>query len=108
MPRTEKKDVPGGQQQQTGSTSLLDRWKTRGASSDAADWSSVDGRYIAAAAAALGTVGGAIRLGYTRDGGAYAIGVYLGKDSHTDYLKPGESVEDYLRALVENFAPHLL
>lgn len=33
---------------------------------------------------------GAVRFGFTRDGGAAAIGVYVGNDYATEYVRPGE------------------
>lgn len=68
---------------------------------DHADWTAVDGRWLAEAIAAVAARGGALRFGYTRDGGAYAVGVYGDGDKpYTDYIKPGESVEAYLEQLV--------
>lgn len=67
-----------------------------------ADWKSIDGEAISAAISALGSIGGAIRFGYTRDGGAYAIGVYgLEVQPYTDYLRPGDDVSAYLYALAD-------
>jgi hypothetical protein len=41
--------------------------------------------------------GGAIRLGATRDGGAWAIGVYGdGPQPYTEYVKATESLTEYL------------
>lgn len=61
-----------------------------------ADWASVQGAVVVRAVAAVGKVGGALRLGYTRDGGAYAIGIYVGDERETVYVSPGDSVEDVL------------
>jgi len=48
--------------------------------------------------------GGAVRLGKTRDGGAYAIGVYGdGDQPYTDYIRESEEVERYLCELAELF-----
>lgn len=44
--------------------------------------------------------GGAIRLGVTRDKGAWAIGVYGdGPTPYTEYVKPTESLTEYLTDL---------
>lgn len=62
-----------------------------------ADYSGCDARRVLAAVGAICKAGGAVRFGYTRDGGAYAVGVYGDGDKpYTDYLRPGESLEDYL------------
>lgn len=66
-----------------------------------ADWSSVDPRFIRDAIAAVSALGGALRFGYTSDGGAYAVGVYGdGTKPYTEYIRPDESVEGFLEQLV--------
>lgn len=64
-----------------------------------ADWAKVDSREIQDAIAAVAQCGGALRFGYTRDGGAYAVGVYGAGDPYTEYIRPGEDVEAYLRTI---------
>jgi hypothetical protein len=46
-------------------------------------------------------VGGALRLGYSRDGGAYAVGVYGDGDPYTLYHPPEDDI-DALLAKIEN------
>lgn len=62
-----------------------------------ADWSAINGKLIADCIHAIGSKGGALRMGYTRDGGAYAIGVYLDGDQTTEYVRPSEDLEGWLR-----------
>ena len=67
-----------------------------------ADWASVDAEAIRTAISALGSIGGALRCGYTRDGGAYAIGIYgLETQPYTDYLRPGDDISAYLYGLAD-------
>lgn len=67
-----------------------------------ADWKSVDNEAISAAISAIGSIGGALRFGYSRDGGAYAVGVYgLESQPYTDYLRPGDDVSAYLYGLAD-------
>lgn len=48
--------------------------------------------------------GGALRVGTTRDGGAWAFGIYGdGGDPYTDYLRPAEGVAEYLADLGDYF-----
>lgn len=47
--------------------------------------------------------GGALRFGYTRDGGAFAIGVYGDGDPYTVYCSPSESIDSVLRAIRDGF-----
>jgi hypothetical protein len=74
-----------------------------------ADYSKLDGQRCIELIESIAVAGGAIRLGKTRDGGAYAIGVYGdGDQPYTDYLKPNESVIDYLSELAEVFRDQVL
>lgn len=68
-----------------------------------ADFGSVDADLLRRAIATVSLSGGALRFGYTRDGGAYAIGVYSDGNHETDFLRPSDSIEDYLRGLIEDF-----
>ena len=47
--------------------------------------------------------GGAIRLGFTRDGGAYSIGVYGDGAPYTVYCSPSEDPNTILRAIRDGF-----
>lgn len=40
--------------------------------------------------------GGAVRFGYTRDGGAYALGLYYGSEHVTKYCPPDQNVNKFL------------
>ena len=69
-----------------------------------ADWTSASPELIARAIAAVSREGGAIRFGYTRDGGAYAIGIMGDGEPYTEYVRPSESIDEYLAALVEQWS----
>lgn len=58
-----------------------------------ADWGSVDAALLRDAIAAVTRGGAAIRFGYSRDGGAYAIGILDGDDKYTLWAKPAPSDE---------------
>lgn len=46
--------------------------------------------------------GCAIRFGKTRDGGAYAVGIYgVDKEPYTEFLPPGEDPVELLQELVD-------
>lgn len=70
-----------------------------------ADWTGVSSDSLREAIGAVTASGGAIRFGYTRDGGAYAIGILGDGDPYTEYLRPSDDVEGYLRDLAEDFRP---
>jgi len=70
----------------------------RASSGGAVEWAHFD--WIAAIALTEQLVerGGAIRIGKTRDGGAWALGVYMGDDYATEYIRPAE---DFAESMVE-------
>jgi len=68
-----------------------------------ADWSGVDGEIISKAIAAIAGHGGALRLGYTRDGGAYSIGFYGDGEPFTEYVSPNDDIEAYLKGVIEDY-----
>jgi len=68
-----------------------------------ADWSECDGEVLRKAAAAVSKHGGAIRLGYTRDGGAYAIGIYGDGEPFTEYVPPSEDITEFMKGLIEDY-----
>jgi len=68
-----------------------------------ADWASVDGELLRGVIATVAYQGGALRFGYTRDGGAYAIGILGDGEPYTEYVKPNEDINEYLRGLNERW-----
>lgn len=68
----------------------------------AANWGDVSGEELTNAVAWVAACGGALRLGYTRDGGAYAIGIYLDGESETEYVRPDEDMNQWLRDLADD------
>lgn len=61
--------------------------------STSADLETVDWLPLCALIAEMARHGGALRVGYTRDGGAYALGCYMGDDYATEYVRPNEDFE---------------
>lgn len=68
---------------------------------DHADWTKADPKMLSWAVGAVTTAGGAIRFGYTRDGSAYSIGIYLGDDRETVYARPYDDIDSILRQIAE-------
>lgn len=64
-----------------------------------ADWETVDAMVLTRAIAAVSAMGGAIRLGYTRDGGAYALGIYGDGEPFTVYVSPKEDINAELEGI---------
>lgn len=66
-----------------------------------AEWTTATPAFIHALIVAVAKFDGAIRFGRSRDGGAYAIGVYGDGEPWTDYLPGSKSVDDWLEELIE-------
>lgn len=79
---------------------LRDRSSASGA---VADWAQCDGMLLAKFIATVAVDGGAVRFGYTRDGGAYAVGVYGDGEPYTLYISPNEDINDWLRESIEDY-----
>jgi len=69
------------------------------------DLKNVDWLAIIALTSTLCDVGGALRFGLTRDGGAVALGIYLGEDYGTEYIKPDEDFHDACREISRAWLP---
>lgn len=67
------------------------------------DWGGIQADVLRDSIAAAANAGGALRFGYTRDGGAYAVGIYGLGEPYTEYLRPGDDIEDFLKRLVAAF-----
>lgn len=80
------------------------RVKSRKGSGGPADWAEVNAQELLETIGIVAARGGALRFGYTRDGGAYAIGVYGDGQPYTIYVKPSERVEDYLEDIRDGFS----
>lgn len=72
-----------------------------------ADWMNADARTLQQAIAAMAYTGGALRLGYTRDGGAYAVGVYGDGEPYTLYVTPKEDLNAWLEDFIRDVADQL-
>jgi hypothetical protein len=71
-------------------------------SREPANWETVPADAIRDCIVQISSIGGAVRFGYSRDGGAYSIGVYgLDTKPFTDYLRPGDDVPAYLDTLAD-------
>lgn len=70
---------------------------------DHADWVAADSALVRRAIAAVSARGCAIRFGYTRDGGAFCIGIVGDGDPYSEYVRPSEDINSYLTVLAEDF-----
>lgn len=72
---------------------------------EVASWSDQDGQKLIEAIDLVAKLGGAIRLGYTRDGGAFAIGVYGDGEPYTEYCRAGDDIVGLLRDIAADMEP---
>ena len=79
------------------------RRENRG-TAERADWASASPEVVLGAIVAVTNEGAALRFGYTRDGGSYAVGVLDGDSKVTEYVRESEDVNQYLRDLTQDFA----
>jgi hypothetical protein len=68
-----------------------------------ASWIQANGEMLAYCVAAVAQRGGALRLGYTRDGGAFSVGVYGDGEPYTEYVSPKEDINEFLREVAEDW-----
>lgn len=66
-----------------------------------ADWGCANAKSLIDLIQTVATKGGAVRLGYTRDGGAYSVGIYLDDDRETFYCRPSDDLDAFLDDLTE-------
>lgn len=65
-----------------------------------ADWSEANAENIYYLIIVVSKFDGAVRFGRSRDGGAYAIGVYGDGDPWTDYLPGNQDVNEWLLEII--------
>ena len=71
------------------------------ATTDVADWGTVTPNLLVDLCQVVSGLGGAVRIGYTRDGGAYSVGIYLDDDRETFYCRPSDDLNDFVLRLTE-------
>jgi hypothetical protein len=67
----------------------------------AADWGDATDSLLKDVIIAASIVGGAVRFGLSRDGGAYSVGIYLHGDSHTEWMPGNEKVDELLEDILD-------
>lgn len=96
MARGKGTDSKGNSPKANGNAS---RFSSKHRAGENADYGGIDGNVIRAAIESVTAHGGAIRFGYTSDGGAYAVGIYDGDDRFTEYFRSDDGLVNYLRDL---------
>lgn len=68
-----------------------------------ADWSAVNGQLLQQVIANVTSDGGAIRFGYSRDGGTYAVGIYGDGKPFTEFCGDPKNVDEWLEGFRLDF-----
>lgn len=74
--------------------------RRRGRNAEPADWANAAADNLRSAVVAVTRAGCAIRFGYSRDGSAYAVGILGDGDPYTEWVRPGEDINEWLTELV--------
>ena len=69
----------------------------------AADWASANSELLLRAVEIASVNGGAIRFGYTRDLGAYSVGIYGDGDPYTVTVSPANDIDITLQDIIDLF-----
>lgn len=80
----------GGKSKKTGER------RRRRVETDCADWGSANAELLQRVIEVATAGGGAIRFGYSRDGGAYSVGIYGDGKPFTEFLPGPADVDEWL------------
>lgn len=69
-----------------------------------ADWKEAHPDKLAAAIVAITSHGFAIRFGYTKDGGAFYVGIVGDGEPFSEFIRPTEDIDLYLDNLRANYS----
>lgn len=68
-----------------------------------ADWANATAENLRTAIQSASARHGALRFGYTSDGGAYSIGIYGDGEPYTEYIRPSDDIDQFLCDLAQYF-----
>jgi len=68
-----------------------------------ADWALASPLTLQALIAAVTAQGGAIRFGYSRDGGAYSLGILGDGEPYTEWIRPAENIDEVLAEMTRGW-----
>ena len=107
MPRKDQHGDRIGGNSRNGRQAENERRRLRGRNRgkvEAADWGNATSDLVSAAIVAVTQHGYAIRFGYTRDGGAFAVGVIGDGEPFTEFVRPTEDIDAFLSELADDYA----
>lgn len=68
-----------------------------------ADWGGAEHALIVKLIEAVTQDNGAIRFGYSRDGGAYSLGIYGDGKPFSEFLPGNQDVDDWIREIIDDY-----
>jgi hypothetical protein len=77
--------------------------RRRRQSKGVADWGGVGDGILRKLIETVTLDGGAIRFGYSRDGGAYCVGVYGDGKPYTEFLPATGDIDEWLAGFTEDY-----
>ena len=80
------------------------RSDVRRRSTGIASWMDAEPTLVVRAISEAAATGGALRFGYSRDGGAFAVGVYGDGEPYTDFISCNENIDETLKYYIELFS----
>lgn len=69
---------------------------------DPFDFRTIPSNMLLDAITIMAALGGALRIGATRDGGALSVGFYLDGDTWTEYCRPQEDCELFWHGVIQD------
>lgn len=72
-------------------------------SGEVADWNQADSEKLRLAIVAITRLGFAVRFGYTRDGGAFAVGIVGDGEPFTEFVRATEDIDLLLHSLATDY-----
>lgn len=99
--------MPPRQQDRTRTAGAAPRRRRNGGDGQQADWALANPLALQTLIAAVTAQGGAVRFGYSRDGGAYSLGILGDGDPYTEWIRPHEDVNAVLAEITRSWTGEL-
>lgn len=97
--------MPPRQQDSRSTRGAASTRRRRGEDVQPADWSTANPLTLQALIANVTGRGGAVRFGYSRDGGAYSLGILGDGDPYTEWIRPTEDLDGVLTEIARSWGP---
>lgn len=96
--------MPPRAQDRSRTAGVAPRRRRQGESSVPADWGTANPLTLQALIANVTAQGGAVRFGYSRDGGAYSLGILGDGEPYTEWIRPSEDLNGVLDEIARQWS----